>query len=366
MSDDIDDELEETTSAGPAITIPWADFMNPQLPLPGKLIPNAFGYRECSEEEYRAFPALNNSVLKCRTAHEMHRCLTMPQRSTAGLQLGTLVDLAVLTPKENWQDRFITFDPPTDSKGKAYKSGKKYDAAAAAAQIMHPDKMVVTQDALYAHAEALRRIYQAVVANPEALRDLEEEGWRQATGFYFHTEWGMWLKWRCDILPRHRHPERGRRIIDLKSTAHHPFEFFREAMKFRYFQQGTLYGFCDQLLMRQVFGQSAPVCSSFDFIIVADESKTKDRGAMCDVASFPLNPTINLYQKSNLDALGIAEGDACMGRVDLFRRSLLAQVTENPDPADFMAMRRVWPALEAHTAEKGRRIFAMEPKELSF
>ena len=50
------------------------DIINPDLTVPGEV--TKWGYRHMSEEEYRAFPAINNSLLKCPTLAEMYALLT--------------------------------------------------------------------------------------------------------------------------------------------------------------------------------------------------------------------------------------------------------------------------------------------------
>lgn len=329
----------------------WSDYTNPNIALPGTPIPGANGYRRVSADEYHAFPAVNASLMKCRTAAEMFAQLTAEQKDTDALTIGTLVHMVALEPESSWQEKFAVADIPINPRtekpyGKDTKRGAEawQDAAAT-----NPGRIVVTPETFHEYMEISKDLQRALQANPDAMSELEDMH-AEASGFIFHPRWQCWVKWRADILPRH-----GRHIADIKTTSRHVADFAKDAWQFGYFAQAAWYAELHELLMARFNLHVA----KFTFIVIskADDSKYP-RPAMCRVYDVPMDGAICRGIDQARKSLGIPEG---FSRVDTFldclRNHIDAGSPENTT-ANFALIRRIWPAYELEAGEKGRWVLA--------
>lgn len=326
----------------------WEDFTNPKLPLPGMPIPGANGYRRVSADEYHAFPAVNASLMKCRTAAEMFAQLTAEKKDTDALTIGTLVHMVALEPESSWQEKFAVADIPINPKtekpyGKDTKKGAEAWSEAASA---HPGRIIVTPETFREYMEVCKDLQRALQANPDAMGELENIH-TEATGFIFHPRWQCWVKWRPDILPRH-----GRYLADLKTTSRHVADFAKDAWQFGYFSQAAWYVDLHELLMSK-FNLHV---SKFTFIVLSKTDDSKyPRPAMCRVYDVPMDGTICRGIDQARKSLGIPEG---FSRVDTFLdclRNYIDAGCPHPTPHNFGLIRRIWPAYELEAGEKGGR-----------
>ncbi|MEN3940699.1 PD-(D/E)XK nuclease-like domain-containing protein [Prosthecobacter sp. SYSU 5D2] len=324
----------------------WEGFTDSTLAIPGTPIPGLWGYRRMSAEEYHAFPAVNASLLKRRTPAEMFAQLTAPHKDTDALTLGTLVHMVTLEPEVSWSDRFALADIPINKKtGAPYGTDTKKAAAAwELAKKENPGKIIVTEDSLRSHMEECRDLRDALLANPDAMQELEGAQF-EVSGILWHEEWGCWIKWRLDILPRG-----GRRLGDVKTSSRHPMEFSRDCWQYGYFIQAVWYAHCHETLLARHRMQVEVTKFSFVIMSKADDKK-QPRPPMVRVADLPLVPGIHNGVDKARQYLGIPQG---LSRVDMFV-SCAREYIEAGKPTDFASIRRCFPAFEQEAGEKGGR-----------
>ncbi|MES2706375.1 MAG: hypothetical protein V4726_07205 [Verrucomicrobiota bacterium] len=319
----------------------FADIINPNIPVPGELV--KWGYRRMSEADYRAFPAINNSLLKCPTLAEMRMLLTAPQKQTDALALGTLADMAILTPEEPWTERFAVADIPINPKtGKAYgadsqKAVEAFEAAVAAS----PGKFVASADAIREMTAELAGIVKAF--NDSALcRKTLEGALTQVSGIMFHPVWKCWVKWKPDVLPLKPDEKYGWSIADLKTSARHVLQFEKDCFEFGYFDQAGWYSHCHETLLA-TRGQTLRV-ANFDFLLVGKVAAGRQpRPPMARKIRVPLDPLINQHMESHRRRVFPEDG---FGRVEMFLSALREHIAADPDPKDPDALSRIWGAFE--------------------
>lgn len=320
------------------------DIVNPDIPIPGTL--TKWGYREMSEEDYRNFPAINNSLLKCPTLAEMYSLLTAPQQQTDALALGTLADMAILTPQESWLNRFAVADIPINPKtGVAYGADtKKAAEAMAEAQAANPGKFVASADAIAEMTVELKEIVQAF--NDSALcRATLDNSLKQVTGILWHPIWQCWVKWKPDVVPLKPDPKHGWCLADLKTSRRHVLQFDKDCAEFSYYNQAGWYAHCHELLMASQ-GLTLRV-SNFDFLVVGkSESGKRPRPAMARKIRVPLDPELNAHMATFHHHLFPTDG---MGRVEMFLAALGEHIACQPDPSDKRAISKIWTAYETES-----------------
>lgn len=317
------------------------DILNPDLTVPGTL--TKWNYRNMTEEEYRTFPAINNSLLKCPTLAEMYAMLTQPQQQTEALALGTLADMAILTPQESWLNRFAVADIPINpTTGKAYgPETKKAQDAFETAKLANPGKFVASVDAIRDMTVELNAIVQAF--NDSALcRATLENALTQVSGVMFHPVWKCWVKWKPDVLPLKPDPKHGWCLADLKTSRNHVLRFEKDCMEFGYFDQAGWYSHCHETLL-DMAGLRLKV-SNFDFMVVGKpDDGRRPRPAMARKIRVPLDPEINMQMASYNRRVFPKDG---LGRVEMFLAALTQHIAENPDPQDARAIGKIWGAYE--------------------
>lgn len=301
-----------------------------------------------SESEYRAFPAVNNSLLKCPTLAEMFAMLTAPQKQTEALALGTLADMAILTPEEPWSERFAVADIPTNpTTGKAYGADSaKALHAVEATRAANPGKLVASVDAINEMTLELDSIVRAF--NDSALcRSTLENALTQVSGIMWHPVWKCWTKWKPDVLPLKPDPKHGWCLADLKTTRHHVLQFERDCAEFGYFDQAGFYSHCHETLLDSQ-GIRLKI-TNFDFLVVgkADPAARRPRPAMARKIRVPLDPDLNLHMAGYNRRVFPKDG---MGRVELFLTALNEHIAQKPDPEDARAIGKIWGAYE-HESE---------------
>lgn len=324
-----------------------SELFNPDAKLPGREI-HKWGYRECSETDYRQFPAINNSLLKCPTLAEAWAMLSCEKRDTAALQLGNLADMVVLTPDEPWTERFALAPIPTNpTTGKAYAAdSEKARAAVEGARRANPGKSIVSEDGMMALASEARGIKQAVfnsalcsdmVTGPNVLK--------QVSGFLFHPVWKCWTKWKVDILPLR--PDPAWTLADMKTTRRHVQQFEKDCFEFGYFDQAGWYAHLHETLLGS---RGLPIkVEYFDFLVVskADPDARNPRPVMARKIRVPLNPEVNLHMSGFHRRIFPEDG---MGRVELFLAAAREHLATNPDLANPLEISRIWTAYE-HESE---------------
>lgn len=324
----------------------WEGFTDQSLPLPGGIIPGKYGYRRMTAEEYHAFPAVNASLLKCRTPAEMFAQLTTPKKDTDALTIGTLVHMVTLEPEVSWAERFALADIPINPKTEAPYGAdtKKAKAAWEQAKKDHPGKILVTEETLREYLAECTQLRDALTANQDAMAELEGAEY-EVSGILWHAEWGCWVKWRLDILPRNL-----RQLDDVKTSARHPAEFSRDCWQYGYFIQAAWYAYLHELLLSRA--RLEITVNRFTFIVLskADDGK-HPRPAMCRVADLPLVPGVHTGVDKARTYLGIPQG---LSRVDVFL-NCVREYLDADQPTDFQGIRKCWPAYEQEAGEKGGR-----------
>lgn len=321
----------------------FADFTNPDLELPGELIPGRFGYRRVSADDYHAFPAVNNTLLKCRTAAEMFAQITGGQKDTDALTIGTLVHMVALEPETSWATRFALADIPVNPKterpyGKDTKRGKK---AWEEAEAMHPGKIIVTEETLADYLAECRELQYALQCNPDAMSELTDADC-EVTGIMWHPRFQCWVKWRVDILPKHC-----RYMADVKTTSRHVADFQKDAWQWGYHLQAAWYTHCHETLLSRLNLH----VGKFPFIAISKADNGKyPRPPMCRVYDLPMDPTLNRGVAHAQTILGLPEG---LSRVDIFLECCRDYVAAGC-PTDWHSIRRCWPAYELESGERGR------------
>ncbi len=325
-----------------------ANIINPDLTVPGE--PLKWGYRRCSEDDYRSFPAINNSLLKCYTLHEMYRLLTAPPatETNEALALGTLLDMALLTPEEPWTDRFVAADVPTNpTTGRAYGiDTKKAVEALEAARAANPGKFVVTLDAFMDLKSEMEALIRAVHASDLCRARLTQPSLKQVSGFMFHPTWRAWVKWKPDLVPLTA-DDGGWALDDLKSTRHHVSNFEKDVREFGYRDQALWYAHCHETWMATQ-GLRLKV-ANFNFIVAgkSDLSARRPRGAMARMIQVPLDPCVNADMEGPTNRLFPKDG---FGIIERFLAALQEHLATNPDPADEQAINKIWQAYEHESA----------------
>lgn len=324
----------------------FAGLTNPALPIPGEV--TRWGYRLMSESDYRQFPAVNASLIKCPTLAEAYAMLTAPQKQSEALALGTLADMAILTPNEPWGERFAVADIPTNpATGKAYgPDTAKAMHAVEVVRAANPGKFVASLDEIKAMRDQVGEIERAVHASA-LCRAMLDGALKQVSGVLWHPTWKCWVKWKPDILPLRPCPVDGWGIADLKTTRRHILEFERECREFGYWDQAGWYAHCHELLMAS---QGLPIkVSHFDFLVVskADTGARHPRPAMARKIRVPLNPELNVHMEGFTRRIFPGDG---FGRVESFLAAAAEHARTNPDPTDAAALRRIWGAYEHESA----------------
>lgn len=321
----------------------WQGYTDRDLPLPGEPIPGRFGYRRVPADEYHAFPAINAGLLKCRTAAEMHAALTTPKKDTDALTIGTLVHMAALEPEASWQEKFAVADIPiNDRTGKPYgEDTKKGQAAWAEARALNPGKIIVTPETFRDYMAVAKELQLALMANPDAMGELENVT-TEITGIMWHPRWNCWVKWRPDIMPAHC-----RYLADVKTTSRHVADFHKDAWQFGYFLQAAFYVHCHEWLLTKL----NLTVTKFPFIVLSKaDTGHYPRPAMCRVYDVPMDGSLSRGIEQARLSLGIPEG---FSRVDVFL-DCLRQHIDAGCPTDWREVRRIWPAYENESGEKGR------------
>lgn len=318
------------------------DIINPDIPVPG--IPTKWGYRHMTEEEYRDFPAINNSLLKCPTLSEMYSMLTTPQRQTDALAIGTLADMAILTPDEPWRERFALAEIPINpSTGKAYGlDTKKAESAFATARAANPGKFVVSRDLLAEYTVELEEI-QTAFYESDLCRAALTNSLKQVSGILWHPTWHCWVKWKPDVLPLSPDDKTGWSINDLKTTRHHVLQFEKDCHEFGLFDQAGWYSHCHETLLAKQ-GMLLRV-ANFNFLVVgkSDPDARRPRKAMGRMVQVPLDPESNLHMAPFHRRIFPADG---FGRVEMFLAALDEHIAAPPDPADSAAINAIWKAYQ--------------------
>ena len=320
-----------------------ADIINPNVPVPGE--PVKWGYRKCSDDEYFAFPGLSSSLLKCATLHEMYRLLTTPPDASQkeALALGTLADMAILTPEQPWSERFVVADVPKNPRtGKAYgldteKAREAFEEARAA----NPGKFVVSLDSFMELKEELEACVMAFQASA-LCRSRLENSIKQVCGFMFHPVWRCWVKWKPDLLPLKADAE-GWALDDLKTTRHHVLRFEKDMREYDYWGQGLWYSHNHEAWLAQQ-GLRLKV-ANFNFLTIGkpDRKGRRPRGAMARMIQVPLSPDLNLDMAGPYRRLFPDDG---FGLVERFLAALNDHLTVQPDPQDEAAINKIWTAYE--------------------
>ncbi len=329
----------------------WAAFTDRSLPLPGEPIPGAFGYRRVSADEYHAFPAVNNSLVKCRTAAEMFESLTHTKKDTDALTIGTLVHMACLEPETSWAERFALADIPINpTTGRPYgKDSKKGADAWNEAVEANPGKIVVTEETLRDYLDECRDLQLAMRCNPDAVQELQDVH-TEVTGILWHQRWQCWVKWRPDVLPKHC-----RYLADVKTSSRHVADFAKDAWQFGYFTQAAWYVDLHELMLAKL----NLTVTKFPFIVLSKSDDSRyPRPSMCRVYDVPMDGSICRGIDNAKKALGIPDG---LSRVDVFLDSLRSYVAAGcPENTreNYGLIRSIWPAYELEAGEKGRWVLA--------
>lgn len=321
----------------------FPDYTNPDLTLPGEPIPGRFGYRRVSADDYHAFPAVNNSLLKCRTAAEMYAQLTSEHKDTDALTMGTLVHMVTLEPETSWTERFALAEIPCNpTTGRPYgKDTKKGKTAWDEAQSMHPGKIIVTEETLKDYLAECRQLQNALQCNPDAMSELADADC-EVTGIMWHPRFQCWVKWRVDVLPRHC-----RYMADVKTSSRHAADFQKDAWQFGYHLQAAWYSHCHEMLLSRLNVKVA----KFPFIVISKEDDGKyPRPPMCRVYDLPMDGSLNRGVAHAQTVLGLPEG---LSRVDVFL-NCAREYVDAGCPTDFAGVRRCWPAYELESGETGR------------
>lgn len=324
-------------------TLPdFRPYFDVNTPLPGDRS-KAFGnyILDCPDAKYREFPGLNGSVLKQRTPCEMLYAMTH-KKETSDLTLGTLLHWAVLEQWkfQNWQQYMV--ESPT--KGLDTKAAEETRKA-------NPDKLVITEELV----NQARLCMDAVRANDRAMAWLDgldpDHGQapkspvtREATGIVWDGKHNVWRKIRVDLLPATH-----RTIIDVKTTSGALSQWFKECLKFGYFEQAAYYLDTHFLLTGER--------REWRWIVV-----NKKAPFMCRVFHLTsLRPNDALYSETQLakarQRLGLdpvpKDGPHAIGRLQMFINAAqeTMQLRERNVPMNARLIRQTWPAYEDETPE---------------
>lgn len=319
-----------------------SDILNPDLRVPGT--ETKWGYRLMAETEYHSFPAVSSSLLKCATLAEMYAMFTQPGKQTDALALGTLADMAILTPEEPWSERFAVANIPINpTTGKAYGAdSKKATEVVSATKAANPGKFVASVDFIRDMTTELDQIVRAFNNNALCRASLDNS-LRQVCGIMWHPKWQCWVKWKPDVLPLAPDPKLGWSLGDLKTTRRHILDFEKDCFEFGYFNQAGWYQHCHETHMQ---ARGLPFkMTFFDFLVVskADDNARYPRPAMARKIRVPLDPELNLHMGSFHRRIFPTDG---MGKVEQFLAAVAEHTALMPDPADPVAINRIWGAFE--------------------
>ncbi|WP_265595605.1 PD-(D/E)XK nuclease-like domain-containing protein [Verrucomicrobium sp. BvORR106] len=335
------------TEAAPAPKQPtcpsFTEYFDVNTPLPGKRSAEFGGYiLDCPEPAYRSWPGVNASVLKERTPCEMLHNMMASPKSTAALTEGTLLHWAVLEQWRfaAWRDHMVV----SPTKGLDTKAAEEVRFA-------NPGKLVVT-DELVIQAN---KCMDAVRANDRAMAWLSgidpDHGnapkspvAREATGVVWDGQHGVWRKIRVDLYPAVH-----RVMLDVKTSAAPLSQWFKECLKWGYFDQAAWYLDTHYRLTGE--------WRAWLWIVV-----TKSEPFMCRVFRLTTpKPTDPLYAESSYckarQRLGLdpvpPNGGFKLGRLQMFLNS--ARETEQLRSLGVemhpRLLRQTWPAYEDETPE---------------
>lgn len=154
---------------------------------------------ECTEAEYRAFPAANYSTLKegRESPLAMKWAISNPRESTPAMDLGRAVESMAFGSPE-----MVVCAPDVDRRTKAGKEEwAAFQAANAGKIVLQPDD--------YANA---RTMYANLAGNPDAVRLTQAAKFRQAVAVWIDEPTGVTCKARIDAMTP------GVCLTDLKTT----------------------------------------------------------------------------------------------------------------------------------------------------
>ena len=298
---------------------------------PGPEIPK--GYFNMPEDQYHAYPAVSNGVLKESSSAEMLWNRTKPPEDSdekEALVLGTLIHAVVLEPwkfaPDEWHKHYV--ESPT--KGLGTKAAEETRAA-------NPGKLLVTSE-LLTKAWRIRR--EGIETNPDALKYLDSpNGIKEATGIVWDPIHSCRRKWRIDYLPMS-----GRSyadfVLDVKSTRKPLHDFEWEIVRMNYHLQAAWYLDCHELLTghRLTYWRWLAVTSFEPFLSRVYYMRN-------------LKPTDPLYEKSKLQMarqrLGL-DPSGKLGRLTQFLNSVREHEVARLEnqKLDFRALRNIWPGYE--------------------
>ncbi len=220
-------------------TQPQKQTASPQPPKPGI-------YEDVSFEEYLAWQAVNNSLLKHGTRSMAHVKAAMdgpPKEPTPAMQLGTLMHGGILEPLAIVK-RYVVMPPfereITKDDGTPYakpKATKQYKLLVQDFRDEHPDQEIVTED----QYQALLGVSNALSENDRARQWLNAPGKPEVSIVWNDPATGIRCKARLDKWTPNG-PQAG--LTDLKTTAD-ALRFESQIAKLGYHRQLAMY--CDGL-----------------------------------------------------------------------------------------------------------------------
>jgi hypothetical protein len=216
---------------------------------------------QLAEVEYRAMPAVNNSMLKQmeyspnRFKYEMEH----PREATPALELGSAIHMAILEPEKF--DECYSIKPKFDRRTKAGKEGsEKWEAA-------NGSRLAITDDDM----DIVHRVCQRTFDNDQFSRYFKT-GMKEGVFTAIDPETGLLLKGKLDNYMPDLNV-----IVDLKTTdcaAPHTFNY--DITKYKYYIQAAFYMDLVELAMG--------VRPDAFAIIAVEKSRN------CDIAKFTFEP----------------------------------------------------------------------------
>lgn len=188
-------------------------------------------YRDIPEHDYRAWDAVNQSLLKIieeqSPAHARADQLR-PRKSTPAQVLGTAIHALLLEPM-SFESRFIARPEGIDGRTKDGKAALvKLEAERNGRTVVPADEYANTRD-----------LVQSVIAHDELLDLLTSPGITEGSFLWKDDRTGLWCKGRCDRLTMH---EGVSTVVDLKSTNDaSPKQFVRDVVNYGYEVQAAWY-----------------------------------------------------------------------------------------------------------------------------
>jgi PDDEXK-like domain of unknown function (DUF3799) len=218
-------------------------YFDPTQPLPGLAVDKPWGFgvppREplaalvsgVPEAQYRAFSALNSSLLKEFTAADMWHIMNELPEDHYGTEaaawkwtIGNIVHWAVL---EQW--KFAEFDKHTVMSPTIGLATKK----AQDVRMAYPNRLVVTPEIV----DLAHQCFLAIKMHPGAQHLLsEKDAERELSGFYYDPDFLVWKKIRIDYAPHKLNY-----LVDVKTTAKDLQLFEFECKKYGYHIQAAHY-----------------------------------------------------------------------------------------------------------------------------